>query len=130
MHTELEPFALSVTQHDDLTLIALRGELDLATQADFRARLIDLLVGGSVHLVLDLSGLTFLDSTGLGALIGIRRRAHALQGSLTLVCPTPAVMKLFTIVGLEKVFDIRDDLDDALRQTPQRTASTAKSAGA
>lgn len=130
MYAEIEPFHIDVSERADPTLVTLRGELDLATQGEFRARLIDLLVSGRTDLVVDLSALTFLDSTGIGALIGIRRRAHALQGSLTLVCPTASVMKLFTIAGLEKVFDIRDDLDDALAHTPQRTESTARSAGA
>ncbi len=130
MYAETEPFALTVSERADHTLVTLRGELDLATQGEFRTRVIDLLVSGSTDLVVDLSALTFLDSTGIGALIGIRRRAHALQGSLILVCPTAAVMKLFTITGLEKVFDIRPSLDDVPAQAHQLTASTAKSAGA
>ncbi|QNN54626.1 STAS domain-containing protein [Nocardioides mesophilus] len=114
MYAENDLLDIAVTDHGDQTLVTLRGELDLATQGTFRTQVIDLLVSGSNRLVIDLSELDFLDSTGLGALIGIRRRAHALQGSMTLVCPTHAVMELFSIAGLEKVFDIRPSLDVAL----------------
>jgi anti-anti-sigma factor len=114
VHVVSDQLVTTVEHHDSHTVLRLTGELDLATQGPFRAQAIDLLVAGHVHLVLELSELTFVDSTGLGAFIGLRRRAHALQGSLTLVCPADAVMKVFTIVGLEKVFDIRTDLESAL----------------
>ncbi len=132
MYAENDLLDIAVNQHGNQTIVTLRGELDLATQGTFRAQVIDLIVSGANHLVIDLSALDFLDSTGLGALIGIRRRTHALQGSMVLVCPTHAVLELFAIAGLEKVFDIRPTLDAALEagQAPQRTASTAKSAGA
>lgn len=114
MYAEPDQLHVAVIDHGDRTLVMLRGELDLASQGDFRAQVGDLLHTGRADLVIDLTELTFLDSTGLGALIGIRRRAYALQGSLTLVCPTHAVMELFSIVGLERVFDIRPTLDGLL----------------
>lgn len=114
MHADNDLFTLDVTERGHLTLVSLEGELDLASQGAFRARLVDLLVAGRTDLVLDLGGLTFLDSTGLGALIGIRRRAHALRGSLVLVCPPGTVRRVFEVVGLEKVFDIRPSVEAAL----------------
>jgi anti-sigma B factor antagonist len=111
---ETPALTLDVTTRGDHTVVALGGELDLATQGELRTLLNDLVVAGQVHLVLDLSEVTFLDSTGIGALIGTRRRVHAFQGSLALVCPGEAVMKIFTITGLEKVFDLHETLDSAL----------------
>ena len=105
---------LDVTTHDDHAVVSVSGELDLATQSELRTCLNDLIVAGHVNLVLDLSACSFVDSTGLGALIGARRRVHAFHGSLRLVCPMDAVMKVFTITGLEKVFDIRESMDAAL----------------
>ena len=114
MPTEINDLTLDVTTHGDQTVVALGGEIDLATHGDLRATLNDLIVGGAVNLVLDLSEVTFLDSTGIGALIGTRRRVHAFQGSLVVVCPDEAILKIFTITGLEKVFDIRPTLESAL----------------
>lgn len=114
MDAESDLLQIFVTEHADQTLVTLRGDLDLATQGLLRTCALDLLVAGRTNLVFDLSELTFMDSTGLGALIGIRRRAHGLKGSMVLVCPTSTVMDLFTITGLDKVFDIRPDLDPVL----------------
>lgn len=112
MPTETNALTIDVSRRDDVTVVSLDGEIDLATQGDLRAVLNDLVVAGDVHLVLDLTGVSFLDSTGIGALIGTRRRVHAFQGSLTLVCPHETILKIFTITGLEKVFDIRPTLDE------------------
>jgi anti-sigma B factor antagonist len=115
LYAETNDLGLTVTTHADRTVVSVAGEIDLATQGLLRAQLNDLVVAGQVHLVLDLSEVDFVDSTGLGALIGTRRRVHAFHGSLVLVIPNEAVMKVFTITGLEKVFDIYPDLEAALQ---------------
>jgi anti-sigma B factor antagonist len=112
--TDPAPLSIDVTERGSHTVVAVGGEIDLATQGELKSVLYDLIVAGRVHLVLDLSEVDFLDSTGIGALIGARRRVHAFQGSLTLVCPQESVMKIFTITGLEKVFDIVPTVDSAL----------------
>ena len=114
MYAETNDLAVAVTSHSHRTVVTVSGEIDLATQGQLRAELNELVVAGQVDLVLDLSGVTFVDSTGLGALIGTRRRVHAFHGSLALVIPNESVMKVFTITGLEKVFAIHDTLDSAL----------------
>lgn len=110
MPTETNALTIDVVRRDEVTIVSLTGEIDLATQGELRSTLNDLVVAGDVDLVLDLSDVSFIDSTGIGALIGTRRRVHAFQGSLTLVCPDEAILKIFTITGLEKVFDIRPTL--------------------
>lgn len=91
------------------TVVRLDGELDIATQSAFRDLTATLLPEGHVRLVVDLAGLTFLDSTGIGALIGLHRRVHELGGSLVLVGARDRINNLFTIVALDQVFDIRAD---------------------
>ena len=114
MFAETNDLGLAVTPHQHRTVVTVTGEIDLATQGQLRARLNDLVVAGQVDLVLDLSGVDFVDSTGLGALLGPRRRGHAFHGSLALVIPNGSVKKVFTITGLEKVFAIHDTLDEAM----------------
>jgi anti-sigma B factor antagonist len=60
----------------------------------------------------------FIESTGLGALIGGRRRAHALKGSLVLVCTEEQMLKIFRITGLDKVFTIHDSVEAATATEP------------
>jgi anti-sigma B factor antagonist len=113
---ETNLLGLTVDTHSTRTVVTVSGEIDLATQGQLRAQLNDLVVAGHVDLVIDLSRVTFVDSTGLGALIGARRRVHAFHGSLSLVIPDESVMKVFTITGLEKVFAIHRTLDAALAE--------------
>jgi anti-sigma B factor antagonist len=116
LYAETNDLGLAVSTQSNRTVVTVSGEIDLATQGQLRGQLNDLVVAGEVDLVLDLSGVTFVDSTGLGALIGTRRRVHAFHGSLALVIPDESVMKVFTITGLEKVFDIHDNLEAALAE--------------
>jgi anti-sigma B factor antagonist len=109
----VNPLDIEVSAEGADALVTVRGEIDLATQADFRAVLSDLVVSGQVNLSIDLSGVEFIDSTGLGALIGARRRVHAFNGSLRLIAPSDPVMKVFTVTGLNRVFDIVDPVSDA-----------------
>lgn len=112
----VRPLDIEVSVDGTSALVSPRGEIDLATQAEFRAVLSDLVVSGQVNLTIDLSGVEFIDSTGLGALIGARRRVHAFNGSLTLRAPSSPVMKVFSVTGLTRVFDIEE---------PEEQASTA-----
>ena len=64
--------------------------------------------------MVDLLAVDFIESTGLGALIGGRRRAYALKGSLSLVCTEQQMLKIFRITGLDKVFTIHDTVDAAV----------------
>ena len=116
MYAETNELGLAVSTQSDRTIVTVSGEIDLATQGSLRAQLNELVVAGQVDLILDLTDVTFVDSTGLGALIGTRRRVHAFHGSLALVIPDESVMKVFTITGLEKVLAIHDTLDSALAE--------------
>lgn len=88
-----------------------RGELDLVTQSQLKEAINELVVTGHVHLVVDLDETTFMDSTGLGALIGARRKTHAFMGSFAIVCSQERMLKLFRITSLDKVFAIHASHD-------------------
>ena len=89
------------------------GEIDLATVPGLRDRVTGLQVDGPPRLVIDLTGVTFIDSLGLGALIGFHKRARVLQGSLVVV-PSQAARRVLAATALDRVFVIRETLDDAL----------------
>jgi anti-sigma B factor antagonist len=89
------------------------GEVDLATVPGLRDRVTRLQVEGPARLVLDLTGVTFIDSLGLGALIGAHKRARVLQGSLVIV-PSDAATRVFAATALDRVFEIHATLDEAL----------------
>jgi anti-sigma B factor antagonist len=107
---------IDVTRRHGYTILSPQGEIDFATGPQLKDAITERLVAGDVNLVMDLQAVDFIESTGLGALIGGRRRAHALKGSLRLVCTEEQLLKIFRITGLDKVFAIYDSVERATLQ--------------
>jgi len=103
-----------VDQRGDYTVLAVRGEVDVYTAPRLRERLIELVSQGSHQVVVDLEGVDFLDSTGLGVLVGGLKRLRSHDGDMILVCTQPRILKVFEITGLTKVFAIHDSVDAAV----------------
>ena len=90
----------------DTAVLRLRGELDMATAVALRLALADAIDGGPSSLEVDLSELTFVDSTGIGVLVGASRRAEDAGCSFVLRGPSRSVMKALHLTGVDKVMDI------------------------
>jgi anti-sigma B factor antagonist len=99
--------AFEVSRSDGVCVVHVIGEVDSDTSDQLRHQLIDLIDAGEHEIVLDLSKLEFLDSTGLGVLVGAMKRLQR-EGSLKLRSPRPAAMKVFQITGLDGVFQFED----------------------
>jgi len=91
-----------------------RGEVDVYTSPRLKQEMVDLLNRGLVHLVVDLNGVEYLDSTGLGVLIGGLKRAREREGDLRLICDNMRILRIFEITGLTKIFDVDRTEADAL----------------
>lgn len=103
---------VSTTAGDGVDVIHLVGEFDVATTAQVRSAVTERVVDhGRVHLVIDLTHLTFLDSCGLGALVRAQRMCRGLRGSLVLVCPEGPALRVIRLTGLERAFRIHESLD-------------------
>lgn len=102
---------VSTTRRDDLTVVRLDGELDIYTVAGFRSEL-DALDPAVSRIVIDLSDVTLLDSSGLGALVSLLNQARGGGGQLGLVCPHRRLRRVFEITGLRRAFTFGDDLDE------------------
>lgn len=105
---------LKVRRQGDYAILEVAGEIDVYTAPKLREKLIELVNEGSFHLVVDLERVDFLDSTGLGVLVGGLKRVRNHDGSLKLVCTQEKILKIFRITGLTKVFSIYDSVDDAV----------------
>ncbi len=99
---------------DDHTVVSVAGEIDVYTAPQLRVKLVDLVDAGDRHLVVDMRDVDFLDSTGLGVLVGTLKRVKAANGSLALVCTQERIVKIFRITGLERVFTIASSVEDAI----------------
>ena len=101
-------------EHRGVGVLAVSGEIDLATAPRLREHLVRLVTEHAGRpVVVDLSGLTFCDSLGLGMLVGAQRRARALQGEVRLVLPAGRAADGFALVGLEGVLPSFADVDAA-----------------
>jgi anti-sigma B factor antagonist len=121
-----------VTRREGVRMvISVTGEIDVYTAPTLRERLNELVADGEYHLVVDMAGVDFLDSTGLGVLVGGLKRARSHEGTLQLVCDQEKILKVFRITGLTKVFPIYTSLEGALaaRTEPDQPSSTADSDG-
>lgn len=110
-------FEVNVAPVGDWTVVAVAGEVDVATAPRLRKEVLAVLGDGHDRVVLDLEAVDFLDSTGLGVLIGVLRRINAVGGDLRVVCSTPHIVDLFTLTGLDRVFDLRSSVADATGAT-------------
>lgn len=103
---------LNTRSEADRTVLEVAGEVDVYTGPTLRDRISALLDGGARDLVVDLGRVDFIDSTGLGVLVGALNRARELGGSLQLICAQERVLKLLRITGLDQVFTVRASLDE------------------
>jgi anti-sigma B factor antagonist len=96
------------------TVVSVYGELDVATSPALRERLLALVSEGSTRLVLDLEGVDFLDSTGLGTIVSTLKRARTHGGDLRLVSTEARIRRLFEITALDKAVPLHASVDDAV----------------
>ena len=99
---------------DGIEVVNVGGEIDIYTAPRLRELLIDLVSKNSYELVVNLEKVRFLDSTGLGVLVGGLKRVRAHDGSLDLVCTQERILKIFRITGLTQVFGIHQTVDQAI----------------
>lgn len=98
----------------DLTVVEVTGEIDVYTAPMLRETLTTLVDDGRTDIVVDLTAVRFMDSTGLGLLVGVLKRLRGVDGRLQLVIDSERLLKVFRITALTQVFTIHDTLDKAL----------------
>jgi anti-sigma B factor antagonist len=105
---------LATRDADGKTIVAVGGEIDVYTAPKLRDKITELVAAGVYDIVIDMEAVEFLDSTGLGVLVGGLKKVRAHEGSLQLVCNQDRLLKIFRITGLAKVFVIHETADAAL----------------
>jgi anti-sigma B factor antagonist len=109
-------FGLRDEPVDDQTqVVQPHGEIDVLTAPTLGRRLLKLVDEGKTRLIVDLSRVTFMDSTGIGVLLNALRRASGRDGGLVLVCPTERVLRPFEVTGLAGHIRIVRSRAEALR---------------
>jgi len=107
---------LHVTSSGRYTVVEVAGEIDAASAPELRKCLHQTIDAGSRQLVVDLRQVSFIDSMGLGVLLGAKRRlrGHGPDGGIQLVCADGLVLRILRVSGLDGVFPLHATLTDAL----------------
>lgn len=100
----------------EVPVVEVIGEIDAHTCPELRQRIIELVDGGRTRLVVSLSRVNYIDSTGLGTLVGALKRAVERDGAMALVITNPQIMKVLDITGLMRVFQVYERELDAVRR--------------
>ena len=95
------------------TVLEVGGEIDVYTAPSLREKIISLVDAGTTMLIVDLTHVEFLDSTGLGVLVGALRRMRSVSGSFSVVCDQERLLKIFRITALDSVLTIYDSVESA-----------------
>ena len=108
-------FEVAAEEQPGFCVLEVRGEIDVASAPDFQGSLSELIGRGAEVVVVDLSEVSFVDSTGLGVLVGAETQVRQAGKSLRLVVTQPQIMKLLELTGLDEVFTILTNTRDAVR---------------
>jgi anti-sigma B factor antagonist len=108
-----DALTIAVRRERGAVITAVTGEIDISTVHRLRERLSEI-AGHGGTLIVDLNRVTFIDSAGLGALVGAARRAAAHGGSLHAVCARPQTRKLLWLTGVERRIPLAATVDGAL----------------
>ncbi len=95
------------------SVLEVKGEVDLYTSPQLKDKVTEMIEHGQSRLIIDLTDVGFMDSSGLGVLVTALKRARERDGSLALVCPEGSVHKVLTITGLDRVFPIHGSVSEA-----------------
>jgi anti-sigma B factor antagonist len=113
----------------DCAVLQIAGELDAYTAPALRQRMLDLNADGVVHVIADMRQVDFLDSTGLGVLVGGLKRFREHGGSLALVVTKSGVLKVLQVTGLTGVLQARSSVPDAIDADPHWRQAAEGEAG-
>ena len=99
----------SVRREPEVAVIEVMGELDLATVDELREVALDIFATGQPNLALDLSGVTFLDSTGIGVIVDIANHGRERNGAFTLLNPSPPALRVIELTGIDRHLEVTLD---------------------
>lgn len=107
---------------EGIPVIDLSGELDAYTCSAFREAMIDIIQKSSPSIVVNMADVEYIDSSGLGTLVGGLKRASENSGRIAVICSSHQIRKVFEITGLEKVFPVFENETDAIQKLKETKA--------
>jgi anti-sigma B factor antagonist len=110
---------------EGLAVVSMQGRLDAAAAPTFKEQIVEAISQGNVRLALHIAHVSFMDSTGLGALVSTLKAARRASGDISIIAPSAQVQKLLRLTAMDRVFKIVGSEEEALRQFQGATPPTA-----
>ena len=107
--------SFSTTSHEGTLVLAVVGQVDVGSAASMRRHLFKLLDAGHINVVIDMTGVDFMDSSGLNVLIGAVRAVRPAGGSIRVAAPSTQLRQLFEVTGVHKILDLYESVASACR---------------
>ncbi len=124
-------FELAEERSDEgVDIVSVSGEIHVSTAPRFGQQLNAVIGSGTTTLVLDLSAVEFIDSTGLSVLLTGLRLVNQRNGRMALVCANPTVLRLFQVTGLDATFDIFADRPGAIAHVTEPGSTESRGGSA
>lgn len=105
---------VTTSQQEGVFILTLGGDVDVATAVTVRDALDRVIAAGHHRVVMDLNEVRFLDSTGLGVMVGRLKAVRDLGGDMHLVCTSPRIARVMSITGLDEVFTLHGTTEEAV----------------
>ena len=102
-----------VKEIDDIRIVKITGEIDMSNTAQIKEKFLDVPVS---KFVIDMTDVSYIDSSGIGTLLSIYKNTKARSGNLVVVGLNPRLKKLFDMLGLSKILKTVDDVDEGLKE--------------
>ena len=120
----IEP-TFEVAHYGRWALMRVTGEIDMATAPRLRQHVLTVTASKPAGLLLNLDQVDFIDSTGLGVMVGAAKRMRMIDAGFRIVCSQPHLHHLFSITRLNEVFDIYETVAEALATVPRSEVETS-----
>ncbi|HEY3266314.1 MAG TPA: STAS domain-containing protein [Armatimonadota bacterium] len=101
--------------NNGVSVISVRGEVDVYTAPKLREEIHRRMDDGAIRLVVDLADVAYMDSSGLGVLIGALKRAREAEGDLIVAAPNPRIARILDVTGLSRIFNVHPTVADAVQ---------------
>jgi len=109
-----EDLDVRIHRNSDIPVVGLSGDIDSYTCSKLGKAIVNLITDGDLHVVIDMSEVKYIDSSGLGTLVGGLRRVHEQNGNLAITNPSPQIRRIMNLTGLNKVFTLYDNESEAI----------------
>ena len=110
-------FGVTVASRGQWEVLTVTGEIDMATAPRFRQRLLAVIGAGTQNVVIDITGVDFIDSTGLGVLMGGAKRVRSAGGDIRLVTAGARLAELIELTRLDRVLDVFESVSAATEES-------------